>query len=142
MSAEKGKREFLEKAIDLLGRIVEYAEEAISAEHGSAASNLPAPPSEAPPTMPPEPAPNPAWKWLSAKEQALLAAATNRWRPAKALVKDAGLTISDGAVYTLLGNLVERGILESSEEGYRVNRKQPEAGTEDASEEEVDKEGG
>src|SRR4051812_31446604 len=71
------------------------------------------------PPGPPSAGPNPAWRWLSPEEEEILAGVTNDYRPAKVLAKVAGMTAS-GAIYILLRNLVNRGILESSADGYRV----------------------
>lgn len=71
------------------------------------------------PCMPPIPAPNPAWQWLSDIEQAIVNAASRDWQTARQLSIKAGYNV--GTTFrVILNNLVERHILESGREGYRI----------------------
>lgn len=63
---------------------------------------------------PPMPAPNPAWKWLSPTEEALLRAVrpSPEWKTAEILASEAGLPC-DRDLKAILRNMVDRNLLES-----------------------------
>jgi hypothetical protein len=71
--------------------------------------------------VPPMPAPNPDWKWLSPTEEAILrAASATDWKKKEDIAKAAGLPC-DRDFEAILRNMIERNMLESAPgRGFRL----------------------